>query len=97
MGHSPQKAVVIEPRTRGRWYEIGEDGSKCDWGEVLAWEPPARLLLAWRIGADWRFDPNLLAEIGVSPEPVVAPAPVVPLKAPIGAHRRLFRDVAVSP
>ena len=49
----------------GRWYEIGEDGSECDWGEVLAWEPPTRVLLAWRIGVDWQFDPKLLTEVDV--------------------------------
>jgi uncharacterized protein YndB with AHSA1/START domain len=65
IGSSPQKTVVIEPRPAGRWYEVGEDGSECDWGEVLAWEPPGRLLLAWRIGADWRFDPGLLTEVEV--------------------------------
>ena len=48
IGSSPQRDVVIEPRPAGRWYEICEDGSESDWGEVLAWEPPGRLLLAWR-------------------------------------------------
>jgi uncharacterized protein YndB with AHSA1/START domain len=65
IGSSAQKAVVIEPRAAGRWYEIGEDGSECDWGEVLAWEPPGRIVLAWRIGADWRFDPGLVTEVEV--------------------------------
>jgi uncharacterized protein YndB with AHSA1/START domain len=70
IGSSPLKTVVIEPRAAGRWYEIGEDGRECDWGEVLAWEPPARLLLAWRIGAGWRFDPDLLTEVEVRFIPV---------------------------
>ena len=55
----------MEPRTGGRWYEIGEDGSECQWGDVLAWEPPARVLLAWRIGIDWRYDPALLTEVEI--------------------------------
>ena len=46
IGASPQKCVVIEPRGAGRWYEVGEDGSECDWGEVVSWEPPSRLVLA---------------------------------------------------
>lgn len=65
IGKSALKSAVIEPRAGGRWYEIGQDGAQCDWGEVLAWEPPSRVLLAWRIGADWRFDPTLLTEVEV--------------------------------
>lgn len=65
IGKSPIASAVIEPRAGGRWYEIGEDGSECDWGEVLAWEPPTRVLLAWRIGVDWQFDPKLLTEVDV--------------------------------
>jgi uncharacterized protein YndB with AHSA1/START domain len=62
---SPQKDVVIEPRAGGRWYEIGEDGSLCNWGQVLAWEPPARVLLAWQINGDWKYDPDLITEVEV--------------------------------
>jgi uncharacterized protein YndB with AHSA1/START domain len=62
---SPIKDVVIEPRAGGRWFERGEDGSECDWGKVLAWEPPARLLLAWRINADFKYDPTLLTEVEI--------------------------------
>ncbi|RWN54597.1 MULTISPECIES: SRPBCC domain-containing protein [Mesorhizobium] len=43
----------------------GEDGTECDWGEVLAWEPPNRIVLAWRIRADWQYDPSLLTEVEV--------------------------------
>ena len=50
--------AIIEPRAGGRWYERGEDGSTCDWGSVLAWEPPARLVLSWDITADWQYDPS---------------------------------------
>jgi uncharacterized protein YndB with AHSA1/START domain len=61
------KAVdaVIEPRVGGRWYERGDDGSTCDWGRVLSWEPHARLVLSWEIGADWRHDPTLQTEVEV--------------------------------
>ncbi len=65
IGRAPQAGLVIEPRAGGRWFEIGKDGSQQDWGEVLVWEPPARLVLAWRIGAAFRFDPDLLTEVEV--------------------------------
>jgi uncharacterized protein YndB with AHSA1/START domain len=57
--------AVIEPRVGGRWYERGDDGSTCDWGCVLAWEPPSRLVLSWDISADWQPDPTLKTEIEV--------------------------------
>jgi uncharacterized protein YndB with AHSA1/START domain len=56
---------VIEPREGGRWYGVGEDGSQDDWGEVLAWEPPGRLLLAWRINPRWTYDPAVHTEVEV--------------------------------
>lgn len=56
---------VLEPHVGGRWYEQGDDGSICQWGSVLAWEPPARLVLSWDIGADWQYDPTLKTEIEV--------------------------------
>ena len=65
IGAAAFKSAVIEPRSGGRWFEVGEDGSECQWGDVLAWEPPSRLVLAWRIRADWQFDPALLTEVEV--------------------------------
>ncbi len=63
---SPQKEVVIEPRVGGRWYERGEDGSECDWGKVLACEPPGRLVLSWQINGRFQFDPSLVTEVEVT-------------------------------
>jgi uncharacterized protein YndB with AHSA1/START domain len=65
-----QKDVIIEPTSKGRWYEVGADGSQCQWGHVIDWDPPHRLLLAWQINADWQFDPQLVTELEIrfSPE-----------------------------
>ncbi len=50
--------AVLEPKEGGRWYERTVDGAECEWGEVLVWEPPARVVLSWRIDGDWRIDPD---------------------------------------
>jgi uncharacterized protein YndB with AHSA1/START domain len=63
IGESPLKTAVIEPGAGGRWYGLLENGSEAEWGDVLAWEPPRRLVLAWRIGVDWRYDADLLTEV----------------------------------
>jgi uncharacterized protein YndB with AHSA1/START domain len=62
---SPIQDIILEPRVGGRWMERGEDGSECQWGKVLAWEPPARLVLAWQINAQWQYDPELVTEVEV--------------------------------
>jgi uncharacterized protein YndB with AHSA1/START domain len=65
IGDRPMAEAVIEPRTGGRWYERGDDGSECDWGRVLAWEPPDRVVLTWQISAEWKSDPAIHTEIEV--------------------------------
>jgi uncharacterized protein YndB with AHSA1/START domain len=62
---TPIAEVVLEPRAGGRWYERGIDGSECDRGRVLVWEPPTRIVIAWQINAAWQFDPTLLTEVEV--------------------------------
>jgi uncharacterized protein YndB with AHSA1/START domain len=58
IGQSPMADFVLEPRLGGRWYEVGEDGKQCDTGRVIAFEPPARLALAWHLNGQWQFDPD---------------------------------------
>jgi uncharacterized protein YndB with AHSA1/START domain len=53
-----QKDVVIEPRAGGRWYEVGADGSEHQWGRVIAYDPPRRLVLAWQLTREFAYDPD---------------------------------------
>lgn len=65
IGKADMKEAVIEPRLGGRWYEKGEDGSECEWGRVLAWEPPGRLLLSWNINSAFQPDETIRSEVEV--------------------------------
>jgi uncharacterized protein YndB with AHSA1/START domain len=58
IGEADLADAIIEPRVGGRWYERGTDGAECDWGQVLAWEPPGRVVLSWRLQGDWKIDPD---------------------------------------
>jgi uncharacterized protein YndB with AHSA1/START domain len=48
---SPE-AVVFEPCAGGRIYERAPGGEEHDWGRVLAWEPPSRLVYSWHLRQD---------------------------------------------
>jgi len=58
LGAAALDKVVIEPRVGGRWFERTVDGAECDWGRVLAWEPPHRLVLSWHLDGNWEIDPD---------------------------------------
>ena len=66
IGAAPLADVVVEPRVGGRWYERSTDGAECEWGKVLAWEPPGRLILAWQLDANWKYDPALVLEVEIT-------------------------------
>jgi uncharacterized protein YndB with AHSA1/START domain len=65
IGKAKAVDTVLEPHVGGLWYERGDDGSTCDWGRVLSWEPHSRIVLSWEITADWQHDPNLKTEVEV--------------------------------
>lgn len=65
IGAQPLVAVVVEPHEGGRWFERGDSGAECDWGRVLVWDPPQRVVLDWQISGEWSFDPDLHTEIDV--------------------------------
>ena len=60
-----QTDVVIEPRAGGRWYETGADGSEHDWGKVITYEPPRRLVLAWQLTREFAYDPDFATTVEV--------------------------------
>jgi uncharacterized protein YndB with AHSA1/START domain len=65
IGAKPAVAAVIERQAGGRWFERAEDGTECDWGRVLEWDPPHRLVLSWQITCDWRHDTDVHTEVEV--------------------------------
>ncbi|MFI5232035.1 MAG: SRPBCC family protein [Gemmatimonadales bacterium] len=86
VGKSPLKRAIIEAAPGGRWYSICEDGSECDIGRVLVWDPPHRLVLSWQITGEWKFDPAFVTEVEVTFTPDGAARTTVVLE-----HRNLER------
>src|SRR4051812_22461731 len=58
IGEQAAVDAVIEPRVGGRWYERAADGTECEWGSVLEWDEPARIVLAWHLDAEFVYDPD---------------------------------------
>jgi len=56
IGDADMATCSFEPRVGGRWFETGVDGSECDWGRVLVWDPPHRLVHTWQLQGDWKYD-----------------------------------------
>jgi len=69
---TPFEAIFVEPRVGGRWYERNASGEQCDWGKVLAWDPPHRVAFSWHVGPghdqpDWvcNPDPAMASEVEI--------------------------------
>jgi hypothetical protein len=88
IGKSPMKRLVVEEKVGGRCYTEQEDGTDCDWGSVLEWDPPRRFVMAWRITTTWEFERDLWksSEVDVRFTPVDANTTRVDLE-----HRHLAR------
>ncbi|GAA4068770.1 MULTISPECIES: SRPBCC domain-containing protein [Actinomadura] len=41
--------VRFEEALDGRVGEVWEDGTEHDWGRVVAWDPPSRFAITWRV------------------------------------------------
>jgi uncharacterized protein YndB with AHSA1/START domain len=59
IGSSKMTKGILEARVGGRCYSEQEDGTECDWGSIVAWEPPHRVVFAWQITPEWKYEPNL--------------------------------------
>jgi uncharacterized protein YndB with AHSA1/START domain len=59
IGKAPMKKAIIEGAAGGRCYTEQTDGTECDWGTVVVWDPPHRLVLAWQITGNWQYEPDL--------------------------------------
>lgn len=46
------KTCAMEPFVGGEIYEVDEDGARCPWGRVVAWNPPARVAFTWHPASD---------------------------------------------
>lgn len=54
--------AVVEPRAGGRWYGTTTVGEE-EWGRVLVWDPPHRVVLDWQLNADFAYDPDMHTEV----------------------------------
>ncbi len=64
---APLESMVFEARAGGRIYDVGTDGSECQWARVLAYDPPTRVVFSWDISVAWQIetDPSRTSEVEV--------------------------------
>lgn len=64
--------VIVERHVGGRWFErtpAGEGGAELDWGSVVAYEPPGRLVLSWQLSPKAGWDPAVDEDPGMHHDP----------------------------
>ena len=65
-GENPAVAIVLEPFPGGRWFEVDAAGAETQWGKVVEWQPPSRVLLIWEMNGRFQYDPEVVTEIEIS-------------------------------
>ena len=65
VGKKPIAKVLMEPRLRGRWLEISQDGTQTSVATITLWEPPHRLVMVWQVNAQWKPDVAMKSEVDV--------------------------------
>jgi uncharacterized protein YndB with AHSA1/START domain len=72
IGKVPMRKAIVQGAVGGRCYSEQTDGTECDWGTVVVWDPPRRLVLAWQINGQWQYEPDLAksseVEVRFTPE-----------------------------
>lgn len=63
----PIAETIFEPHVGGHIYDVGVDGSRCEWSRVLAFDPPTCIVFSWDIGPTWQLerDPGRTSEVEV--------------------------------
>jgi uncharacterized protein YndB with AHSA1/START domain len=79
IGQNPHADIVIEPQPGGRWFERDDSGAETDWGKVIDWAPPARLVLGWQLDASFRYNSEVMTEVVMSFEPAPGGGTIVTL------------------
>jgi uncharacterized protein YndB with AHSA1/START domain len=71
-GPTSLRQIGFEPRVGGMAFEIGPHGFRLDWGRIIVWEPPQRLVFTWQIAPDRvpQPDPDQASEVEVHFHPV---------------------------
>jgi hypothetical protein len=57
-GQAEMAEAILESGEGGRWFERGIDGPERDWGRVLVWEPPQRLVVIGQTNGQGQYDPD---------------------------------------
>jgi hypothetical protein len=65
IGKTPPTDSILEQKVEGRWYSTHEDGTECNIGKVLIWDPFGRVVIAWQVNGNFQYDPDLISEVEV--------------------------------